>query len=388
MSRKPKAKPRKRANGTGSICNKPRADGRWVATYHDLDGKRRSLYAYTRQEVADKLAAAITTLSNPPPPQLTPSTLTVRDLAQRWYDANSPGWRENTRRINALGVKHITDQFGARLVATLTRAEVNTWLVAETARGHFAAASLHKWVGVLRSAIIYGIDADLIDRNPLAGRLKLPRSTGRELPTITPALIAQMIDTTRDHRLHAAYVVTLALGLRRGEVCGLQWSDINLDTGVVTIQRQVVAGADGVKLGDLKTARSRRTLVLPPRAVTLLTAHQQRQISERWTQGDRWIESDQVFTGLTGGLLNPNTLAGAWSQCLRAAGLTVTMPIHGLRHAHATLLADAHVDPRIRQAVMGHTTIGQTERYTQAPPPRPFAVVATAMDDVLARISA
>src|SRR5262249_55752288 len=142
----------------------------------------------------------------------------------------------------------------------------------------------------------------------------------------------------KGNRLEAFYVLALNTGMRLGELLGLKWRDVDLETGTLQIQASLKKAAGGKHaLGKPKTAGSRRKVMLTPTAVATLRAHRTRQLQER-LQSPLWHDTDLVFTNTIGNALDPTNLYRYdYKPLLRKAGLPM-IRLHDLRHSAATLL--------------------------------------------------
>jgi len=152
----------------------------------------------------------------------------------------------------------------------------------------------------LQDAVTDGVVADNAARNL---RLVYPYR-----PRFTPwsaAEARQFLASTRGHRLSASFVVALMTGLRRGEILGLTWLDVDLDRAVVRVRQALQRAGGGLRLGPVKTTGSARLVALPAPCVQALREHRDRQAVERLMAGDRWTETGLVFTARTGKPLDP-----------------------------------------------------------------------------------
>jgi integrase len=163
----------------------------------------------------------------------------------------------------------------------------------------------------------------------------------RELRT-TRALLAGF----KDHLYEALVTLTLATGLRQGEVLGLAWGDIDLDAGTLSVRHQLQRIDGEYHLSDLKTRLRRRTLSLPHVAVDALRQHRAAQNAERLRVGPAREESGRVFTTATGGYLNGSTVTRGFQKQLAKAGLR-RLKFHHLRHGAASLLLAQRAPMRV-----------------------------------------
>lgn len=168
-----------------------------------------------------------------------------------------------------------------------------------------------------------------------------------------PALVN--LDALRGHRLEALYVCALTIGLRRGELLGLRWSDVDLDGGTLTV-RQTVLRVDGqLRFNRPKTDRSLRTVP----TLELLRRHRDRQAVEREAAGERWQEFGLVFPSKVGTPIEPDNLDRTWYKIRAAAGLE-WLRLHDLRHACATFLLASGASARTVMNLLGHSQIALT----------------------------
>ncbi len=143
------------------------------------------------------------------------------------------------------------------------------------------------------------------------------------------------------HRLGTALWLAAMTGMRRGEVAGIRWNDVDLDARRLSVRRSVTCTGYQVPITPTKTRTSRRTVDLDPRTVGVLAdwrAAQDRELGERDTLGT-------VFTRPTGEPVYPHVLSQTFSRLQRAAGVP-RIRLHDLRHTHATLLLKAGVPSR------------------------------------------
>ena len=194
-----------------------------------------------------------------------------------------------------------------------------------------------------------------------------------------------MLKAAVGNRLEALYVLAVHTGMRRGELLGLTWSDVDLKNASVSVRRTLTRTDNGkrVVLGEPKTKKSRRTIRLTPQAVETLRSHLERQLQDMEILGDRYQDQGLVFTTNTGTPINPSNLRQRnFAPLLKQAGLP-HIRFHDLRHTCATLLLSRGVHPKFVQELLGHATIAITlDTYSHVMPSMGDAT-AKAMEDVL-----
>lgn len=220
---------------------------------------------------------------------------------------------------------------------------------------------------IIRRALNVGMKWGLVARN-VAVLADAPRVKRKEVPILSPEQARLFLDTTREDRLHALYVVALTLGLRQGEALGLRWRDVDLEASKLKVNVGLRRAFGERELADLKTERSRRSFVLPAVVIAALREHRLRQVQERLAAGEEWKESGLVFTTTRGGSLDGSTVSHRFQALLARAGLP-RFRFYDMRHSAASFLLGQGVDLRIIMEVLGHSQISLTANlYTHVLP--------------------
>lgn len=168
------------------------------------------------------------------------------------------------------------------------------------------------------------------------------------------------LEFVADHRLGPLFTLAAMTGMRRGELLGLDWDDIDFAEATVIVRRSRVAVGYTVSTGTPKSGEG-RLIDLDGRTVTVLRAWRKRQREERLAAGSGWIGS--VFTDEFGHPLHPHAVFGYFERAVRDTGLPV-LNFHGLRHSHATVLLRAGVPVRVVAERLGHADPAMTCAYT------------------------
>jgi integrase len=360
---------KRRTNGEGSVFQ--RGDGRWVASItvgFDENGKqrRRTVTGKTATGVCKRIAQVRKELNGP---KLDDKT-TVSDLIDRWltdvvhHRVAVRGYEsyESVARI------HIKPALGTKPVVKLTVADVDGLLSAKL-NADFSGSTVTRIRGVLSMALDQGVRWDLIPRN-VASLSAAPRMNREEKRTLTPEQAKLLIVSLRGQRWEALYLTMLYLGLRRGEVLGLKWEDIDFDSAVLTVRRALQRVGGRLETTDVKTAKSRRSLNLPGVIVDSLRTHKARQAADRLKAGEVWQETGFAFTTRIGTPLEPRNLNRHLSTVTEKAGLGHWHP-HELRHSAASLMMAAGIPVEVVRDVLGHSSIRMTaDVYGHIMPPQ------------------
>jgi len=158
-------------------------------------------------------------------------------------------------------------------------------------------------------------------------------------------------------------------GMRRGELLGLRWGDVDLEGATVNVQQtaQRLSG-QGIVFRQPKTRLSRRSIALSPAAVHVLRQQRRRQAEARLLAGSAYEDRDLVFASGLGSPVEAGSLARTWSRITSAADVG-HVRFHDLRHAHATLLLRQGVHPKIVSERLGHASIAITlDTYSHVVP--------------------
>src|SRR5829696_4537588 len=374
----------RRGNGEGTITR--RKDGRWEARYYaqTLNGaKRKVLYGKTRAEARDKLAKALSDRIDGI--VYDDENLTVGEYLDVWLKGSVYGSvrRSTYDRDTYLVNNHIKPVLGRLRLKKLNSAHVQSFY-RDRLDERLSGSTVHKMHDILRRGLMQAVKWHLVPRN-VADAVKPPRPAPKEIRALS-ADETRMLKAAVGNRLEALYVLAVHTGMRRGELLGLKWSDVDLKNASVSVRRTLTRTDNGkrVVLGEPKTKKSRRTIRLTPQAVETLRSHLERQLQDMEILGDRYQDQGLVFTTNTGTPINPSNLRQRnFAPLLKQAGLP-HIRFHDLRHTCATLLLSRGVHPKFVQELLGHATIAITlDTYSHVMPSMGDAT-AKAMEDVLA----
>jgi integrase len=183
----------------------------------------------------------------------------------------------------------------------------------------------------------------------------------------TPAECSQFLESCLEHRLRAAWVLAVVVGMRRGELAGLKWNKVDLDRGVLFVHWQRTATSAGVVEKEPK-GKSKRAVAIGPGVVTELRAHKQRQDAEKARAGVVYRDSRYLFCREDGQPYYPAYFTDQWADACTAARVPV-IALHDARHTSATTGADAGVPEHVMQRRLGHADSRTTrEVYTHVLP--------------------
>jgi integrase len=295
-----------------------------------------------------------------------PSTLTVEKHLERWLHGARPELKDTTLAGYRNAVNRIVPHLGRIKVQSLTATHVRNLMTDLHDQG-LAPKTIANTHAVLRAALGRAIEDGVIGRNPMAS-IKAPPVPKREHTVWTPGQIREFLESLGDSRFHAPVLVAAVTGLRRAEVLGLRWRDLDLDVGVLTIAQTLTAVRGRPVFTSPKTKTSRRTIPIDAGTVAALRAHRAAQAAERLAAGEVWDDShDLVFRDELGRLINPDRFTRAFTSAVEASGLP-KIRLHDLRHSWATNAFVAGAAAKTVSEQLGHSGISITlDTYTSVP---------------------
>jgi len=340
-----------------------RKDGRYMARYtvQTPDGpKRKLIYGRKYKEVEKKLDEARGDAARGI--VYDDENVTVGDYLDRWLSDCVRGTvRESTfSRDQYLIRNHIKPGLGRLKLANLNAMHLQR-LYRDRLDSGLSGSTVQKVHHALHKALSQAVRWNLIPRNP-AGAVKAPATSAKEMHPLSAHEAQRLLEAARDDRLEAVYVLALHTGMRRGELLGLKWEDVDLEGSIVRVSRTLARTENGKRLAlwEPKTKKSRRTVRLTPRAVEVLRRHRARQAEEKLKAGSVYQDQGLVFAGKAGNLINPSNLRQrSFAPLLKRAGLP-RITFHDLRHTCASLLFQKNVHPKIVQELLGHASVAIT----------------------------
>ena len=263
-------------------------------------------------------------------------------------------------RYEGIVNNHLKPALGHRKLKDLGRAEVRR-LYKEKGKA-FSPRSVDYIHVTLQNALSQAVRDDLIPRNVASGERPRSSRNQKEATALSPTQVRALLAEARGDRNEAIYIAAIHTGLRKGELLGLKWTDLDLDGGTLSVRRSLKVKDHGLDFGPPKNKASRRSVPLNKSAVAALKAHRLRQNEERLRLGELWEDQDLVFPNRVGKPINPSNLyKRECKPLLKRAGLeNERITIHSLRHTFASALCNKRVYPKVIQSLLGHSSITQT----------------------------
>ena len=342
----------------------------WYATVDlgtdPLTGKRKQkrVKAPSRKlldkAIADAIAEGI--------PSARPgSETTVGAYLTEWLATSGTRLRPTTRKVYDERIRlFLIPQLGHIRLSEIKPVDVQRMHAAVLAAGRApgTAAAIH---AVLRSALNDAVRMGILDRN-VASVVHAPRPAPPEMQVWSAEQVGKALKAAQGDRYECLWRLAMTTGMRRGELLGLRWIDVDLDNALLSIRHTLYQGKGrSWESGTPKTEKGRRSIAISPEDVAALAAHRVRQLALQLAAAE-WHETGLVFTEANGKAVNANRLRERFLKLIVKAGLPV-IRFHDLRHTAASLMLAAGEHPKVVQERLGHSNISITlDRYSHVAP--------------------
>ena len=355
---------RRRINGDGSVYK--RQDGYWVGAFDvpTTSGARKRVVVYGRTlaEAREKLGKV---------QQQARTGIPVPDKVWK-LGPYLDYWLENFVRRNRRPATYnlyemivrlyLKPGLGSRKLTSLTVPLVQEFLNGRLQQGD-SIRKVQVMRTVLSAALTRAVREELIVRN-VARLVELPQWQRGQIRPWAADEARAFLTAAKPDPLYTAFVLLILYGLRRGEVLGLRWDDIDLDGGTIHIRQQLQRVRGELFLAPVKTQAGQRGLPLLDAAAQALKLQAERQAHYRIDMGSAWPETGLVFTTRTGRPVEPRNFVRSFRRICDDSKIRI-IKVHHVRHTVGSLLKDLGVPARDAQTILGHTRISTTlEIYT------------------------
>lgn len=347
----------RKANGEGTIYR--RKDGRYegalYVTTTSGTRKRIRLYGKTRADVHTKFVEARAQEQRGVP--VPDRTWLLGDFLNYWLEnVIKPNRRPSTYdRYEAAVRLYLKPRLGRHPITRLSVQALQAFLN-EQLRAGKSVRSVQILRETLRSALSRAVREELVHRN-VAQLVELPKWEQKDIRPWTSDEARAFLAAARTDTLYLAFVLLTLYGLRRGEVLGLRWCDLDFSTSVIRIRQQVQRVTTGLYIGPVKTAAGRRDLPMLDAVRRLLEPLRVRRAADL-------DPSSTVIASRNGTPVEPRNLVRSFQRICHEHDIRL-ITIHQIRHTTATLLKDLHVPVRDVQLILGHSDVSITQQIYQ-----------------------
>ncbi|WP_223189153.1 tyrosine-type recombinase/integrase [Streptomyces sp. TRM68416] len=335
--------------------------GRAYVTDTDGNRVRKTVYGATWDEANEKLGKLQDQERNGIP---VPSrSWTLGEWLVYWLEQIVEPEREHNTYVKYESKVrlYLLPHLGKKSLVKLTPAQIRTFMAA-LRREEVGASVRFEVLRVLRNALNRAIREEILTRN-VALLVDMPKVSKDKGKAWNAREAITFLRAARTHRLYAACVLVLVLGLRRSELLGLRWQDVDFEARQFTPVKQVqrVKGV-GLVLKDLKTESSQAVLPLPEFCARALEERRELQELEQKIAGEHWsqeLDHDLIFSSEHGGMIDPVGFSRTFNRLVKRAGVR-RITVRLARHTCGTLLAFLKVHPKVAQAILRHSQISMT----------------------------
>lgn len=222
---------------------------------------------------------------------------------------------------------------------------------------------------VLSGALDQAVKWELIIKNPLK-QVDIPRARREEKKTWSMEEVNRFLHFAKfDNPIYYhLFLIAIHTGMRRGEVLGLRWKDVDLQQGKISVVQNLIYDEDGFRFGDLKTTGSSRLISVDPNVCAELKSYKAQQNQFKLALGSGYTDLDLLFCREDGRPIYPRTLSDIFNRIIKKADVP-KIRFHDLRHTHATLLLKLGENPKIVSERLGHVSIKTTmDTYSHVTP--------------------
>lgn len=288
---------------------------------------------------------------------------------------------------------HVLPVLGSRPLQQLTPLMLNALyskLQSEGSGNRLLSAKTVRYIHTtIHKALEDAVDAGVLAKN-VAERAKPPRPSRRATGKVgswEAHELAQFLESVKDERVYAVWRLAAMTGMRRGEILGLRWADVDLGAARLSVRQAAVAVAYAV-IESTPKSHNARVIDLDRETVELLRAYRQQQLAERAEWGADYIDHDLVAAKENGTPIHPHSFSQTFERLIKRAGVRM-IRLHDLRHTHATLALKAGVPVKVVSERLGHESPAFTlKQYAHVIPGMQAAAAAVVADLISAEADA
>ena len=352
---------KRREKGDGSIYQRA-SDKKWVAYAKIEGGRKKYVYGNTKSEANKKLKALQRSLEDKT--FILAKAETVEAYLWYWLKVHSAKIKETTRIAYTTRIKACIPHIGYVKLQQLTGEHLQKMYA--ILREKHKQSSLHMLHTVLKLAFKDAVRWKRIVRNP-CDDIDGPAVQHEERPFLNADQCKQLLKAAQGTDIECFLIMALTTGMRRGEMLGLRWSDIDMGQKFLSVQRtasflnsSTTGGKYTVVETTTKTKASKRSIRLTDFLIIALKAHKKKQLEARLQAGQEWANKDLVFCNQVGEHFSVKIIALRYKQLLQECALP-QLHIHDLRHSAATLLASMGIPAKVVQEILGHSSVTITQ---------------------------
>lgn len=356
---------KRRRAGEGTIYQ--RADLTWTAkvTYEDQMGRtqRKSLYAKTEKDIMAKKKAFEKSIERG---VIAAEKLKVKDWLTTWLETyKKPSVKQNTFEGYERVVKgHLIPTLGSLYLKDLRPEHIQAMINEKSTKGNLLTGDplqprmVEYIYAVLHGALDQAYKNQIIIYNP-CDMVNKPQKVKKEFICWTAEQANKFLAAIKKDRNYIIYLLALTTGMRRSELLGLRWDDVDLKKNLLSVKQVMVRVKGGYKFQDPKTKKSKRTIQISDKVAAALKEWKRKQNIEKAAFPGEYNEQNLILCSIMGEPVNPESVSRNFKKDLEAAKMP-DIRFHDLRHCHASMLLEQGIDLKTISDRLGHSTIIMT----------------------------
>lgn len=283
------------------------------------------------------------------------SKLLYKEFLIEWLHNKKTVIRDSTYSTYSWLINnYIIPEFGDYDISKISPIQIQSYYSKLLNNDILSTENISKIHSLINSSLDRAFRWDLINKN-VSEMVERPRIQKKEMKVWSLDEVKAFLEISKNSRYHIAFILALTTGMRRGEILGLRWRDINFNTNVLSVVQTL--SVDGKKiLSTTKSKTSNRTISLPIETVNLLKQHNELIQKEKEFAGELYTDNDLVVTTNIGTPCIPRNLNRIFYSLLSQINIT-RIRFHDLRHTHATILLQQGIHPKIVAERLGHSNI-------------------------------
>jgi integrase len=286
-----------------------------------------------------------------------PSSMLIKEHMNDWFKSKKNSISIQTANTYEAYLKNrIIPYIGNVQLAQLSPILLQNF-VNELKEEGLASSSIKKIYSIIKGALDYAVNMELLPSNPIT-KIQLPKDSKKEIvvwdvPEIQSFQKAACLD-----RLYPAFYLAITTGMRRGEILGVRWKDVDLEKGMLNV-RQTLSKDGRQFLPGAKTSAGIRSIKLSNDTIVLLKKQKTVVAKEKLSYGPEYEDNDLIICTSKGTPINPENLKRTFQRLIKEANVP-SIRLHDLRHTHATMLLASGVNAKVISERLGHTNIKTT----------------------------
>lgn len=346
---------------------KGKVKGYTVVPCQMVNGVRKRIGCKTfKTEAEAKEYKKALTLSIESGKQALPNIMAVKEISEIWLESKKADIKETTyESYRAKVYKYIIPMMGDKKVQDIRKPYLKKYLSSLVTEYGFSDSSIEHHRTILLGIFEEAVDNEIITVNPAVG-LKIPKQAKkpRVMFLYDISLLIEFLEKIKTLKMATMIILCLYHGLRRGEACGLKWSDIDWEKGIISLERQRTTVKGKVVESTLKTDSSLRKHFLTDRSTEVLLAELERQERNKKLLGPKYHDTGYVLVNDNGLPYNPNSRSNEMSKIWKKLDFP-PLVLHGLRDTFARMNYDAGMNILELMKALGHSEMRTTYRYIE-----------------------